>query len=177
MQSSAILGLEFSALIVSVTSLKDTMQWLELKIPPVGVALIAVGMMWLTARALPSLSVPITHRAIVAGCVFLVGMVLGILGIITFRRANTSVHPVKLELTSLLVTEGIYRLSRNPMYLGIAVALLGWGIYLSNVVALAFVMAFVWYMNRFQILPEERSLERQFGEQFKNYKRQVRRWL
>jgi protein-S-isoprenylcysteine O-methyltransferase Ste14 len=166
LQSSANFALVFSATVVSVASLKDTMQWLELKIPPVGVALIAAGMMWLTARALPSLSVPITHRAIFAGCVFLFGIVLGILGIVSFRRANTSVHPMKLELTSSLVTGGIYRISRNPMYLGIAVALFGCGIYLSNVVALAFVAVFIWYMNRFQILPEERNLERQFGEQF-----------
>ncbi len=153
------------------------MQWLELKIPPVGVALIAVGMMWVTAWAVPSLSVLLKHRAIVAGCVILSGVALGLAGIVSFRRANTSVHPMRLELTSSLVTGGIYRVSRNPMYLGIAVGLLGWGIYLSNIVALAFVVAFIAYMNRFQILPEERNLKRQFGEQFANYKRQVRRWI
>jgi len=164
-------------LVLSVVSLKDSMQWLELKIPPVGAALIAAGMMWLTARATPSISPRIEHGAIVAACFFLCGVALGVAGIVSFHRAKTSVHPMNLKLTSALVTGGAYRFSRNPMYLGIAIALVGWGIYLSNVIAPVFVVAFICYMNRFQILPEERSLERQFGEQFKNYKHQVRRWL
>jgi protein-S-isoprenylcysteine O-methyltransferase Ste14 len=166
-----------SGLVVFVACVDLRVRWLELKIPPLGAAAVAAGMMWLTAWATPSLSVPIRHRAMVAACVVLLGTALAIAAIVGFRRANTSVHPMKLELTSALVTDGIYGVSRNPMYLGIVIALLGWCIYLANLVAPAFVVAFVVYMNRFQILPEETRLERQFGQRYKNYKRTVRRWL
>ena len=65
----------------------------------------------------------------------------------------------------------------NPMYLGLALTLLGWGVFLSNALAFVFIPAFIVYMNRFQIGPEERALEFLFAQDFLAYKAKVRRWL
>ena len=92
-------------------------------------------------------------------------------------RLKTTLNPMKPELTTVLIKTGIYQYSRNPIYLGFVIILLGWGIYLSNALALLFVAGFVYYMNRFQIEPEEKSLSQIFGAQFEEYKHKVRRWL
>ena len=71
---------------------------------------------------------------------------------------------------------GIYRLTRNPMYLGFLWILPGWGIFLSNAPAFLVLPGFALSMNRFQIEPEERALTRLFGQAFVAYATQVRRW-
>jgi len=72
---------------------------------------------------------------------------------------------------------GVYRLTRNPMYLGFLLVLLGWAIFLSNALAFLLLPAFIFYMNRFQIEPEEKALTSLFGQQFVAYTSRVRRWL
>ena len=81
------------------------------------------------------------------------------------------------EKSSALVCTGIYKYSRNPMYLGMALLLLAWAIYLASVWALLGVMAYVLYITRFQIIPEERVMEKLFGQEYLAYKAKVRRWL
>ena len=94
-----------------------------------------------------------------------------------FGKARTTVNPLKPEATSKIVTTGIYRFSHNPMYLGFLLFLLAWAVFLSNASAYFFLPAFVFYMNCFQIIPEERALAEKFGEQFKKYRLTVRRWI
>ena len=86
-------------------------------------------------------------------------------------------NPLKPDTSSSLVRSGICKLTRNPMYFEFLIVLIAWGMYLANAVALLFVPAFVVYMNRFQIEPEERALTSRFGEEFVAYKKRVRRWL
>jgi protein-S-isoprenylcysteine O-methyltransferase Ste14 len=76
-----------------------------------------------------------------------------------------------------VVTSGIYRLSRNPMYLGFLLALAGWTVFLGNIIALALLPLFVAHMNAFQIKPEERALLAKFGPAYAQYMRTTRRWL
>ena len=75
------------------------------------------------------------------------------------------------------MTAGIYRVSRNPMYLGFAILLLAWAVFLASPWMLLGVPAFMMFISRFQIQPEERALESLFGEEFRDYKARVRRWL
>lgn len=105
------------------------------------------------------------------------GLGVGIAGVLAFRRARTTVNPWRPERASALVDTGIYRHTRNPMYLGLLLGLLGWAVYLGSLLALLLALAFVPWMNRFQIGPEERALERIFGDDFAAYRRRVRRWL
>jgi len=154
---------------------------LELKIPPVIFTLLLAGLMWLAARLLPEfLPVPgptTGWRLAAALALCFAGLVIGIAGVMAFRRSRTTVNPLQPEKASALVAEGIFRRTRNPMYLGLLLALLGWAVYLGNLLSLLLALAFVPWMNRFQIGPEERSLEHAFGAEFTNYRRRVRRWL
>ena len=94
-----------------------------------------------------------------------------------FRRGKTTVNPMTPEAASTLVTAGVYRWTRNPMYLGFGVALVGWAVWLANGAAFVPLFLYVLYMNRFQIGPEERALEARFGAAFTDYRKRVRRWL
>jgi protein-S-isoprenylcysteine O-methyltransferase Ste14 len=97
--------------------------------------------------------------------------------VVSFRRARTTVNPTKPESSSVLVDSGIYRLTRNPMYLGFSLGLSGWAVMLSNMFAFLLLPIFILYMDRFQIEPEEKALAAIFGRQFAVYKTRVRRWL
>jgi protein-S-isoprenylcysteine O-methyltransferase Ste14 len=148
-----------------------------LKVPPVAVGLLIGALMWAAAWALPKLGFALPGRYVVAGSLALVGALVSILGVVSFRRARTTVNPMKPESSSALVVSGIYRVTRNPMYLGFLLILLGWGVYLSHALSIALVPAFVLYMDLFQIRPEERALEGRFGPEFVAYKSRVRRWI
>jgi protein-S-isoprenylcysteine O-methyltransferase Ste14 len=150
---------------------------LELRIPPVAVVAATAFLMWAAARALPIAELSLPGRLPAAMVAVLTGLLVAVAGVVEFRRARTTVNPLKPDTASALVDGGVYRLTRNPMYLGFALALLGWGIFLSNPACLALLFAFVGYMNRFQIVPEERALQALFGEAFIAYRSKVRRWL
>lgn len=153
------------------------MSVLELKIPPVLVTILFAGLMWLVSSMAPSFPLEMKLR-IAAFLIFAIaGTVVGLAGVASFRKANTTVNPLTPGASSSMVTSGIYRFSRNPMYLALLLALLGWGFFLHNFYSLALTVVFVVYLNRFQILPEERALEQVFGMEFLEYRQQVRRWL
>jgi protein-S-isoprenylcysteine O-methyltransferase Ste14 len=133
--------------------------------------------MWAVAKLPPTLEVPKSVRALTAVVLVALGVAVSMGGILSFRRARTTVNPLKPETTSALVESGIYAFTRNPMYLGMLLALLGWAVYLSSSWALLGPMLFVLYITRFQIIPEERALHGLFGAPFSTYKQRVRRWL
>jgi protein-S-isoprenylcysteine O-methyltransferase Ste14 len=153
------------------------MQRLELKVPPLALVLLVGGLMWWIAWAAPALGFAFPARLICAVGAIVIGLAVVGMGVFSFRRAKTTVNPMKPDSSSALVVTGIYRLTRNPMYLGFLWILLGWGIFLSNVLAFLALPVFVLYMNRFQIEPEERALTRLFGQTFVTYVNHVRRWI
>lgn len=148
------------------------------RIPPPLVATLFGLLMWFAARYLPgALELAIEWRIGLALLVSLAGLGICLAGVLSFRRARTTVNPLKPQAASALVRSGVYRYTRNPMYLGFATVLIAWSIFLAWPPALLGVLGFVLYMNRFQIGPEERALASLFGEAFAQYCRQVRRWL
>ena len=151
------------------------MRALELKIPPVALVIITAALMWLVSRPAFGLLLP-ARRALALGLV-VAGAVISALGVVSFRRAGTTVNPIKPETAGSLVVSGIYRRTRNPMYLGFLLGLAGWAVFLSNALAFIFLPVFVLYLNRFQIRREERALASVFGKDFAAYQSKVRRWL
>lgn len=149
---------------------------LEIKVPPLALVFLFGALMWLVS-AYSVLTIALPWRSAFALIFCTVGLAIVLVGVLTFRRAKTTVNPLKPETTTAMVTSGIYRFTRNPMYLGFLFVLAGWAIYLSNLLAFALLPLFVWYMNRFQILPEERALGAKFSHAFTAYKCSVRRWL
>jgi protein-S-isoprenylcysteine O-methyltransferase Ste14 len=154
------------------------MRFLELRIPPPLVGLIIAGAMWVIASSLPPLlPLPASIRLPAAGVLTLAGVAIALSGVISFRRAQTTVNPLKPETSTSLVSTGIYRITRNPMYLGMLAVLLAWAAHLPSVLALLGPVAFSLYITRFQIIPEERALHSLFGAAFVEYTHKVRRWL
>ena len=152
------------------------MNKLELKIPPPVVAIAVGAIMWGLSRAgigAASAGGSITAAAVIA----LIGLGIALSGNVAFHRARTTVNPFKPETASSLVTSGIYRFTRNPMYLGMFVALVGWAVFLANLLSAMTLLLFPLYITRFQIQPEERALLSLFGEPYASYMTRVRRWL
>ena len=153
------------------------MQALELKIPPPVVALLVAASMWGISLATPPVEVPALVRVVAAIVIALAGVGAAIAGVLAFRRAKTTTNPLKPATTVALVTSGVYRFTRNPMYVGLALVLVGWAVFVSSAFALLGPLAFVLYINRFQVVPEERVLSDMFGPAYSAYKATVRRWL
>ena len=153
------------------------MHRLELKIPPVLVWLVAAGAMLGASYSAPSLSFMLPGSGSIAVALVALGLALAAAGVVAFRRSRTTVNPLTPGASSSVVTDGVYRVSRNPMYLGFLLALAGWAVYLSNAGAAVLLPAFVVYMTRFQIKPEERALLAKFGSEFAQYMSRVRRWI
>jgi protein-S-isoprenylcysteine O-methyltransferase Ste14 len=153
------------------------MNNLELRVPPLALLLIAGILMGLAALATPSLGWAYAIRVVVGPAFAAIGILIAVSGLVAFRRARTSASPMRPDKASSLVASGIYSYTRNPMYLGMLLVLIGWAAYLARPWALVVLPVFVIYMNRFQIGPEERVLQGIFGAEFEAYRRRVRRWL
>jgi protein-S-isoprenylcysteine O-methyltransferase Ste14 len=153
------------------------MKGLELRLPPLLLVALFGAAILAGARQLPLASVPFPgHRWLALGLALL-GAGVAALGVIEFRRARTTVDPTAPERATALVRSGIYRLTRNPMYLGFALLLLGAAAWGSSLTGYALVPPFVAYLTRFQILPEERALRQRFGDEYTAYMAAVRRWI
>jgi protein-S-isoprenylcysteine O-methyltransferase Ste14 len=133
--------------------------------------------MWGLSLITPAIETTATIRLAATMVVFFAGILFCFAGVISFRQAKTTVNPLKPDSASSLVDTGIYRVTRNPMYVGFALGLLAWSFYLASPWSLAGVVVFILYMNRFQIGPEERALHSLFSDEYYRYQARVRRWL
>ena len=133
--------------------------------------------MWLLDSHYPLLTT-VRHWPVVAGgLLILVGVLIDLLSIVQFRRAKTTVNPMRPESSSSLVTTGLYAYSRNPMYVGLLVCLTGVVLILRSLTPLLILPLFVIVVTLFQIVPEQRAIASIFGDEFEYYKKKVPRWL
>ena len=153
------------------------MHALELKVPPPIVALVIAIAMWFLSRLPPWPEVLPVARMLAAVGLAAVGAAFSLSGVLAFRRARTTVNPLKPESASSLVSSGVYKVTRNPMYVGMFFLLLAWAAFLWSAWSLLGLLGFVAYISRFQIVPEERVLAGLFGAEYAKYKECVRRWL
>lgn len=156
---------------------ENALHHLEHRIPPPVVGLVAAAVMVALMVLVPGAGFPLPGSRIVAVAIVLVGVTIDLAGLIAFRRARTTINPLRPHTAAVLVRDGVYRVSRNPMYLGLAVSLTGMAVWEVNVLAAVVVPLFCAYVTRFQILPEERALRDLFGEEFDHYASHVRRWF
>lgn len=106
-----------------------------------------------------------------------VGGLVALIAAGLFVHKSTSLNPYQPETTSVLVNSGMFRFSRNPMYLGMLMALMGWAMVNATLTGGVPVVLFAIAITRWQIIPEEETLERLFADEYLTYKRRVRRWL
>jgi len=151
---------------------------LELKVPPLALTASAAAVMVGVEYASEGTSIVAPSLAWVAGgAVALSGLAIAYLGVSVFRQIRTTVDPLHPERSARLVTAGVYRWTRNPMYLGFVLCLLGLAIALQSPVGFALTAFTAVFLHRFQIKPEEQALRRCFGSAFDAYCGRVRRWL
>lgn len=153
------------------------MSKLELKVPPLLLVAICMLLMWILSRLFAELEWLTPGGDALAGLLAAVGLAIALAGVITFRKASTTIDPTAPDRTTAIVSSGIYRFSRNPMYLGFALFLAGWALWLASPPALLVLPGYVLYMSRFQIRPEERMLTEKFGKEYTRYCQSVRRWI
>lgn len=152
-------------------------RMLELRIPPLALAVVFAlamgGVGWLTSTS----SFAGSHAYIAGAVVWFLGCLVCLIGVVQFRGSSTTVNPTRPSSSTSLVTDGIYRYTRNPMYLGFGLMLAGEGVILGSAAALILVPVYGAYLTRFQILPEERILTAKFGDAYRRFLAEVPRWI
>jgi protein-S-isoprenylcysteine O-methyltransferase Ste14 len=143
-------------------------------LPPViyAIAILAAFVLQLLVPLEPPVSTPARW---VAGVVVVLGIGVSIAGRRAFERAGTNVNP--MLPAKLVVANGIYRRTRNPMYVGMAIACVALALATRNGWLLIALVPVQVLMHWGVILREERYLSRKFGAEYEAYRRSVRRYL
>ena len=150
---------------------------MKLLIPPPFQALFFSIIMWLISRQFLNANFSLNGINIFAFVFLIIAVMLLILSINKFRQVGTTISPLKPNKTSSLINSGIYRYTRNPMYLGLLLMLFSIALFLKNFISFLIIPLFMLFITKNQILPEEEALEKIFGGEYKNYKKKVRRWI
>lgn len=153
------------------------MRALETRVPPPLLALAIAAAMGAVAWGEAPGPIPWPARAVSAAALFGAAALYGPRAIRAFGHAGTTIDPIRVERASTLVTTGVFARSRNPMYVAMALLLAAWAVWLGRLAPALGPIAFVAFINRFQIMPEEHALGARFGEQYGAYRRAVPRWL
>ena len=145
------------------------------RVPPPIVTLICALLIYLSKPFFPELIFNYSNQIFLF---FLIsGLSIILISFQTFKRQKTTINPIKIEKASSLVTNGIFKHSRNPMYLGMVLILISIAIKFNFYGGILVVGFFVYFITSFQILPEEKAMLKLFGEDFINYKNKTRRWF
>jgi len=154
---------------------------MELKVIPIMQVFIAVILMVTLAKLSPEFIPQPAYSwhfsRNLSIILFILATVIGVLAVYCFRKEKTTVNPTRPEKSSSIVDTGIYRFSRNPMYLALLLIIIALAVYLQNIASFFIIPLFIAYITRYQIIPEERMLTILFGEDYKDYCQKVRRWL
>ena len=144
-------------------------------IPPPIVTLICAQLIYLSKPFFPELIFNYSNKM---SLFFLIsGLIIILISFQIFKKEKTTINPIKIEKASSLVTNGIFKYSRNPMYLGMVLILISISIKFNFYGGLLLVGFFVYFITYFQILPEEKAMLKLFGKDFINYKNKTRRWF
>lgn len=150
---------------------------MKLLIPPPVQGLIAGLAIWGLAKWFPEYALTLPGQMPLAVAIAGSGLLIDLVSVFAFLLAKTTVNPLSPQNTNTLVVSGLYKISRNPMYLGMLLILTGWTIWLGNPLGVLPVFLFVVSITYLQIKPEERALEEKFGDSYRDYKQRVRRWI
>lgn len=147
------------------------------RLPPIFQLLTGGLVSWSLARRFPTADYAAPVLWFVAVALLLFGFTILTNAVLSFVRQKTTVNPLEPQKAEHLVITGLYRFTRNPMYLGLAAILIGFALILQNALALLGPLLFLISITVLQITPEERALSKNFGDEYDEYKRRVRRWI
>ena len=147
----------------------------KLKIPPPILVIILITSIYFSSDKLDLISIP--YRTLFSIVILSIGILVIINPVVKFIKSKTTVNPVEFKNVEKLVTSGIYKYSRNPMYLGMIMIIISTTVYYLNFYSLLTPFIFYFWVNRFQIKREEVFLEEKFGQEYLSYKTKTRRWI
>ena len=148
---------------------------MKTKIPPPIIALICIVINYLSTYLINTIKFP--NIEIIGGLILLLGVATAMLATLLFKKDKTTVNPMNPEETTTLVTTGIFSITRNPMYLGSFLSISSTILFFGSWFGIIILMFFVWYITKFQIIPEEEAMEKLFGNKYDEYRQNVRRWI
>jgi protein-S-isoprenylcysteine O-methyltransferase Ste14 len=148
---------------------------MKTKIPPPIIALICIVINYLSTYLINPIKFP--NIEIIGGLILLLGVATAMLATLLFKKDKTTVNPMNPEETTTLVTNGIFSITRNPMYLGLFLSISSTILFFGSWFGIIILMFFVWYINKFQIIPEEEAMKKLFGNKYDDYRQNVRRWI
>ena len=146
-----------------------------LKIPPPLLVIILVISSFLSTKKIDVIQIP--NQTLVSILILLIGLLILIIPVTKFIKSKTTIDPIKFKKVNKLVTSGVYKYSRNPMYLGLLMIVISSSIMSLNIYSLSTPFFFFWWINRFQIEREEIFLTEKFGKEYLSYKSKTRRWI
>ena len=146
-----------------------------LKIPPPLLVLILVISNYFSSKKVDLIFLP--NQDLISFVIFLIGMFILINPIFKFIKSKTTIDPIKFKKVNKLIISGIYKYSRNPMYLGLLMIVISTSIFYLNIFSITTPFLFYFWINRFQIKREEIFLTEKFGREYKSYKTKTRRWV
>ena len=150
---------------------------MRLKTPPAVQLFISTLLMWIISIYADNFRFIFKFNNELALFCLIIGGTIIVFGIAAFRKAETTVTPLHPDKASSLVTMGIYQYIRNPMYFGLFLILFSIGFYLQNLASMFVLPIYVWFISKYQIIPEEEALHKLFGQDYINYQDRVRRWI
>ena len=148
---------------------------MKTKIPPPIIALLCIVINYLSTYLINPIKLP--NIEIIGGLILFLGVATAVLAIILFKKEKTTVNPMKPEETTTLITTGIFSITRNPMYLGLFFVICSTVLLFGSWFGIIILIFFVWYITKFQIIPEEEAMEKLFGVKYDEYRQKVRRWI
>ncbi len=146
-----------------------------MKIPPPILVLILVVSSFLSSKKIDVIHIP--HQTLVSILILLIGILILIIPVTKFIKYKTTIDPIEFKKVNKLVTSGIYKYSRNPMYLGLLLIVISSSILYLNIYSVSTPIFFYYWINRFQIQREEIFLTEKFGKEYLSYKTKTRRWI
>ena len=146
-----------------------------LKIPPPLLVLILVISNYFSSKKIDLILLP--NQNLISFIILLVGVLILINPILKFIKSKTTIDPIKFKKVNKLITSGIYKYSRNPMYLGLLMIVISTSIFYLNIFSMLTPFLFILWINKFQIKREEDFLTEKFGEEYLSYKKKTRRWI
>ena len=145
------------------------------KIPPPLLVLILVVFNYFSSKKIDLIHLP--NQDFISIIILLIGMLILINPIFKFIKSKTTIDPIKFKKVNKLITSGIYKYSRNPMYLGLLMIVISTSIFYLNIFSITTPILFVCWINRFQIKREEIFLTEKFGKEYLVYMTKTRRWV
>ena len=145
------------------------------KIPPPLVVLILVISTFFSSKKIDLIQIP--FQSFISIFILSIGILILLNPVLKFKKSKTTINPIKFKKVNKLVTSGIYKYSRNPMYLGLLMIVISSSIFYLNIYSILTPLFFYLWINRFQIKREEIFLTEKFGKEYLSYKNTTRRWI